>query len=313
MKGLNERRATTMALVAVGLWSTVAVAFKKALEGLSPIDLVILASFVSWLVLGAVLLVRRFGSGRIDIRTADPESSETASVLPDALLGLLNPVLYYLVLFAAYDRLPAQAAQPLNYTWPLVLALLAAPLNRRYPSLRELAAIGISLVGVVLISRQPLGAGEPLDGVGVALALGSGVLWALYWLLGQKRPGDGPVRLFRGFSLAVPVLAVFWWSRGFPLPASLSSALALVWVGLFEMGITFLFWNRALESTARPARIGNLVYLGPFISLLWIRIFLGEHIRSGTVAGLLVIVLGILFSQDILFPCRSQPDDGFST
>ncbi len=34
-----------------------------------------------------------------------------------ALLGLLNPVAYYLVLFKAYDLLPAHVAQPINYTY----------------------------------------------------------------------------------------------------------------------------------------------------------------------------------------------------
>ena len=35
------------------------------------------------------------------------------SLLP----GLLNPCLYYLVLFKAYELLPAQQAQALNYSW----------------------------------------------------------------------------------------------------------------------------------------------------------------------------------------------------
>ncbi|NJK98814.1 MAG: EamA family transporter, partial [Bacteroidales bacterium] len=41
------------------------------------------------------------------------------------MLGFLNPLLYYLVLFKAYSLLPAQIAQPLNYTWPLILVILS--------------------------------------------------------------------------------------------------------------------------------------------------------------------------------------------
>ena len=222
------------------------------------------------------------------------------------LLGLLNPVAYYLVLFAAYDRLPAQAAQPLNYTWPLFLALLAAPISRRFPSVRELAAILVSFIGVVLISWRPASSADSLDVVGVFLALGSGIIWALYWLAGNRIQMDGPARLFAGFTLAAAVLAVLWWRRGFPLPLSAANLAAVAWVGLFEMGITFLLWNRALERTARPARIGNLVYLGPFISLIWIRLVLGEHIRPATIAGLAVIVIGILFGQGLIV--RRTPD-----
>ena len=41
------------------------------------------------------------------------------------ILGLVNPFLYYLVLFKAYDLLPAQEAQAINYTWALMLAFLS--------------------------------------------------------------------------------------------------------------------------------------------------------------------------------------------
>ncbi len=292
-----ESKAVIPALASIALWSTVAVAFKKALLGLDPTDLVILASFVSWLSLALVLIIREiFKPGNTRTTHLSPVSNRKQRVVA-LLLGLMNPVAYYLVLFAAYDRLPAQAAQPLNYTWPLFLALLAAPINHRYPSVREIIAIVISFVGVILISWRPSGGDAPLDGLGVALALGSGVIWAIYWLVGNTLSMDGTRRLFLGFTLAVLVLGILWWFRGFPLPGNRQTYLAVLWIGLFEMGITFLLWNRALSMTARPAGIGNLVYLGPFISLIWIRLFLGEQIRSATVIGLLVIVSGILYGQ----------------
>lgn len=302
MNHRTEGKAVVLALVAVALWSTVAVAFKKALVGLEPVDLVIMASFVSWLALGLILLFRR-----LTRQACKEPGTEKYLVRPDrqtlvkaAVLGLLNPVAYYLILFAAYKRLPAQVAQPLNYTWPLFLALLAAPVSRRYPTSREIAAIFISLVGVILISWRPAGSDASLDTLGVSLALGSGIIWALYWLVGSNLAMDGILRLFIGFTLAVAVMAVIWGLRGFPLPGNPETCLAVLWVGLFEMGITFLFWNGALESTDRPARIGNLVYLGPFVSLVWIRLFLGEQIRPATIAGIFVIVAGILFGQGLL-------------
>ena len=304
MKKNRERDAYIMALCAIALWSTVATAFKLALRELDPADLLSLTSFVSWLSLGAFLLLRRVfknGEGR---RSAElqwiPRGKEHRRLLFFALLlGLLNPILYYLVLFAAYSRLPAQAAQPLNYTWPLFLALLAAPINGRKPALRDLIGILISLAGVILVSWRPPSGGEMLDGWGVFLALGSGIIWALYWLIGNRLRMDGPRRLFAGFTLAAAVLAVFWWHRGLPLPESPSSLLAVIWIGFFEMGITFLFWNGALERTGNPARIGNLVYLGPFVSLIWINLILGEIIRPATIAGLAVICAGILYGRGL--------------
>ena len=320
MNNESERGALGFAMAAVLLWSTVATAFKLALLRLDPPDLLCLSVMVSWAAIGAALLRRRFSARRSGACAGAPSGAGSAVHSADApevhpggglgsfrkealiagMLGILNPIVYYWVLFTAYDRLPAQIAQPLNYTWPLFLALLALPINGRGPTRLETAGILISLAGVVLIAR-PGGAGAAsADPFGVLLALGSGVIWALYWLIGNRLAMDGALRLFIGFSAALPPAFILWAARGFILPGSPSAGLAAVWTGLFEMGLTFLFWNAALQRTARPARIGNLVYIGPFISLIWIALVLDESIHPLTIVGLAVIVLGILTGRNAL-------------
>ena len=332
MNDASERSALGFAAAAVLLWSTVATAFKLALFGLDPLDLLCLSVMVSWAALGAALLRRRFSARRSGALSGAPSGAGSAvhsagasevgsdvhsadvpgacsggglgsfrkEVLIAGMLGILNPILYYWILFTAYDRLPAQIAQPLNYTWPLFLALLALPINGRGPTRLETAGILISLAGVVLIARPGGGVTASADLFGVLLAMGSGVIWALYWLIGNRLAMDGALRLFIGFSAAVIPAFILWAARGFILPGSLSAGLAAVWAGLFEMGLTFLFWDAALQRTARPARIGNLVYIGPFISLIWIALVLEEPIHPLTIVGLAVIVLGILAGRNAL-------------
>ena len=101
-----------------------------------------------------------------------------------AALGLLNPLAYYLVLFEAYDRLPAQIAQPLNYTWAIALALLAIPVLRQHLSARGWAGVCVGYAGVVVLLTQGEfdGFGR-FDPLGAALALSSSLIWAAYWLL----------------------------------------------------------------------------------------------------------------------------------
>src|SRR5699024_6397037 len=105
--GMNrDGRAMLYGLGAVGLWSTVATAFKVGLAHMSPLTLLWIASLVSWLLI-AVLVAREGLWGhalRRGWRTA-------------VWAGLMNPVAYYLVLFGAYERLPGQEAMALNYTW----------------------------------------------------------------------------------------------------------------------------------------------------------------------------------------------------
>jgi len=45
------------------------------------------------------------------------------------------------------------------------------------------------------------------------------------------------------------------------------------------------------------ARLNNVIYLVPFISLLFIHFFVGETIYWTTIAGLCIIVGSILFQQ----------------
>jgi len=287
----DDKIAVLCALWTVFLWSTVATAFKKSLLLIPAFDLLLLSCIWSVAVLGAVNFINGFRFETLKI------TKEEGFVY--FLGALLNPVAYYLVLFYSYDLLPAQIAQPLNYTWPLMLVLLSIPILKKKPSLTDVAALLICFAGIILISRggrsETLG---PLSGKGIFLALFSSILWALYWLLGNRQPGNQEKRLFWNFLLALPVLLLLkpFLSPGYPdLKAAVLVSTA--WVGFFEMGITFVLWGMALKTASHPARISHLVYLSPFLSLFWISLILKEKIQFTTVAGLAVIVGGILFRE----------------
>jgi drug/metabolite transporter (DMT)-like permease len=67
-----------------------------------------------------------------------------------------------------------------------------------------------------------------------------------------------------------------------------------VYIGIFEMGMTFVLWLTALKLSSNTARVSNLVFFSPFLSLLLVSIFVGEKILASTVIGLVFIVSGIL-------------------
>jgi drug/metabolite transporter (DMT)-like permease len=60
------------------------------------------------------------------------------------------------------------------------------------------------------------------------------------------------------------------------------------------MGITFLFWLKALQTASSTDKVSNLVYLAPFLSLVFVHFILNEPIYLTTPAGLLLIILGII-------------------
>ncbi|MBE0566147.1 MAG: DMT family transporter [Krumholzibacteria bacterium] len=281
----NDRRAVLFGLATVLTWSTVATAFKLGLRHMDHIQLLLVANLVSVLALGLVMLVQ--GSWR------SLPAAPRRQVLLAVGLGLLNPFAYYLILLKAYDLLPAQVAQPLNYTWALTLAWLSVPLLGQKLRLRDAVAGLVCYSGVVIIATRGDLASFRVDSpLGVGLALVSTVIWALYWI-GNRRSGLEPVAgLFLGFAAALPfTLAVTLLFSD--LRIAPAGWLAGAYVGCFEMGFTFVLWLTAMKLTSSTARVANLIFLSPFLSLVFIRFVLDEAIAPATPLGLVLIVGGL--------------------
>jgi len=286
----TQRRAYFYAIAAVLLWSTVASAFKISLRHIQVLPLLFCASLTSTAVLFCILSAgRKLNSLKILTRR---------ECLNSALLGFLNPFLYYIVLFNAYSRLPAQTAQPLNFTWPIMLVLLSVPLLHQRIKFTSIFAILISFAGVYVIATR----GDVLgfrftDTPGVLLALGSSLIWALFWIYNLRDTRDEILKLFLNFAFGslFTLVSLVLFSDA-PAP-NFKEILGSVYVGLFEMGITFLFWMRALRLSKTTAPVANLIYLVPFISVVIIHFAVGEEIFLSTLIGLALIVTGIVLQK----------------
>ncbi len=299
----SEQLALTLGLSAVVLWSSVATGFKLGLTVLTPLQLVLLGSVISTLVFAFFLGLRR---------VRHPRTPATAHLLWQQTLreavplALINPLAYYPILLAGYDRLPAQIAQPLNYTWALVLAILAVPILKQPLSFRLICGLLISYGGAALLvaggSRASWATADP---IGLLYILLSTVLWALYWLLNTRSQADPLLLMLTSFALALlPLAGLTYWYDGWPAlnPVNLGYGL---WIGAIEMGISFVLWQGALRATRQAARIGQLIFLAPFLSLIPIHWVLKEPILWTSVVGLGVIVIGLLVTGRP--PSRPQP------
>lgn len=283
----NQTKAYIFALISVLLWSTVASAFKISLRYLSPVELLFYAACFSCVVLFIALGLQNKLRLLLHIDGATWRTS--------LLFGFLSPFLYYLILLRAYDLLPAQQAQPLNYTWAITLSLLSVPLLGHRLRLMEILAVVVSYVGVLVISTQ----GELLslkfeNPLGVALALGSTVIWAFYWIVNTKDKRDPVLGLFLNFLCSLPLIGIYLLiTEGFR-SIGLAGVLGSAYVGTFEMGIAFISWLLAMKLTQSTARIANLIFISPFLSLVLIHFIVGEEIMFSSVVGLIFIVAGLL-------------------
>jgi drug/metabolite transporter (DMT)-like permease len=286
----NQPKAYLFAGIAIFFWSTVASAFKIGLQHINFIQFLFFATWTSFLILLIINLFR----GKL----TRPWSITKKDLTFSALMGALSPFAYYLVLFKAYAILPAQVAQPLNMVWPIVLVFLSVILLKQKVSHKSFIALFISFIGVYFISSQ----GSPTafvirEPVGVMLAVGSSLLWSLYFIYNVKRGMEEGLQLLINFFFAAIYISVLILLSSDLQELDLTGISLAVYAGIFEMGITYLLWIRAMKLSSGNEKISSLVYIAPFLSLVFIHYFVGEKIYGTSLIGLTLIVTGILIQK----------------
>ena len=299
----KQTRAYFYAAVAVLFWATSASAFKICL---SPEHLnvpVLPLLFGASLVASFALFINLLLYGKLSLLKTLSKDDLFRSVF----LGFLSPFLYYTILFKAYSILPAQQAQPLNFVWPLMLVMLSALILKHKITRRDVLSILISFCGVLVISTKGHVMSFRLsDPLGVALAIGSSIPWSLYWIYNMKDQRDEVLGLFFNFAFASVYVFVLMLVADELYVPGFKAILGITYVGLFEMGITFLIWLKALKHSKSTAHVAGLIYLVPFLSLIVIYFVLGEKILPSTIIGAVLIVGGIFLQK--LHTTRSNPE-----
>ena len=156
----------------------------------------------------------------------------------------------------------------------------------------------IGFLGAFVISTQGKLASLHIDNpLGAGLAVASSFFWALFWIFNVRDRRDEVVKLFMSFVFGVVyLLFIMLVSDGFDFPVDWH-LIGPVYIGMFEMGITFFLWMLAMHMTTSSAKISNLVFLSPFLSLVFIHFILGEKLFYTTFVGLVLIIVGIMIEK----------------
>ena len=286
----DKSKSLTYSLLAVLFWSTVATAFKLTLQGLNTAQLLFYSSLTSVIIL---FIIARANSPKELTWIFSKHQLKN-----NMLLGFINPFIYYLILFKAYSVLPAQEAQPINLTWPLIISILSVVFLKQKISARTIIGLLISFSGVVVIATRGNILSMHFQNLyGVLLALSSSFIWAAFWILNLLDKREESIKLFGAFlfgTIYTGLYIFFFDSFG---PVEFKYVLGAVYVGFFEMGITFFLWLKALSLSENKTKTSTIVYLFPVISLFFITLVLGEKLFASSVIGLAMIVGGILFQQ----------------
>jgi drug/metabolite transporter (DMT)-like permease len=277
-------------LSAVLLWSTAATAFKITLAGMNNLQLLFYSCLVSTIVLFILLII-----------TSPSQIKDTFSIQylkKNLILGFINPFLFYLVLFKAYYLLPAQEAMPLNYTWPITITLFSVLFLGSKVTLKIILGMLLAFIGVIIIAtRGSIMELEFHNIFGVVLAVGSSFIWATYWTLNLKDKRPDISKLFSAFLFGTILIGIYVFIFDTILLDDYTYIFGAAYIGLFEMSITFFLWLKGLKLSSDKAKTATLVYLSPFLSMIFILVILGENILISSLIGLLLIVSGIIIQH----------------
>ncbi len=288
-KIFNKKTVTVfLVIILILLWSTVASAFKIVLREITYYNMLFYSSFFSVISIFIYILIRKrikyLHLSRIEILKA-------------AGIGIINPFIYYNVLFKAYDILPAQEAQPLNYTWPIVLAVFSYIFLKDKISIYTIIGIIIAFIGVMVISTR----GNVLsfyfsNPLGDILAIGSSIIWASYWIINIRNKDNYDIKLFYYFAFGTIYILIQILILGKLEMINMKNLMTCAYIGAFEMGITFILWINILKRVKNRGNVILTTYIIPFLSLVFIQLIVKETIRAYSIFGLTLIISGIIIN-----------------
>ena len=286
----NNLKSFLFTISAVLLWSTAATAFKITLQGMNNLQLLFYSCLISTIVLFILLIINSPKELKLTFAKT--------KVKQNVLLGFTNPFLFYLVLFKAYYLLPAQEAMPLNYTWPITITLFSVIFLESKVTLKIMLGMLLAFIGVVIIATRGDLLGLQFHSLlGVVLAVGSSFIWATYWTLNLKDKRSGLSKLFSAFFYGTIFITIYVLVFDSLVLNNYNYIFGAAYIGLFEMSITFFLWLKGLTLSNNKAKTATIVYLSPFISMLFIAVILKEEILFSSILGLLLIVSGIVFQH----------------
>ncbi len=216
-----------------------------------------------------------------------------------ALLGALAIGSFNILLYTGLQSTTALNSMLIQSAQPALVLIAGALVMGDRTSLRQIAGVLISLAGVLAI----IGRGDPAMLWGLRLNIGDAIisvavlLWALYSVLLRRRPVVHPLSFLAasmivGIAVIAPAYAHELWSGRLIVPAA-GSALAIAYVSIFPSFLAYLFFNRGVELIGSAAT-GQYMNVMPLMGAGLAMLFLGEALHLFHVAGLALIVAGIL-------------------
>jgi drug/metabolite transporter (DMT)-like permease len=279
---LSPRAWTCVGVLAIPLWATWPALALRALE-MPAFECLTIAFSFGWIALSCT---------QRTATTVAPKHTRWMSWVPAiaCALGLCGSNAFHIL---ATHYIPAAEANLISYLWPVMIVGIGAMLRLFRLRPRQIAGLGLGFAGAVILMG---GGAMALSPVGIALALLSGVSWALYCIFRLKwKAVAGPV-LTRGCALSTGlclVLHLVLESTVMPSAGGIAAAAA---VGIVPLAFGNLLWDEGFRR-GDSQLLAVMAYATPLCSALLLAVFGLESLTWTLGLGALVIVAAGLLSR----------------
>ena len=259
-------------LAAALLWSTGGLFIKWT--SLSGLELSFCRSFFATITVAIVTRHEGFGINRVT-----------------GIASVLYAVLLILFVLATKETTAANAIF-LQYTAPVYLLILEPLIYKEKFRPRDLITVLICVGGMALFFVGQL---RPQDVTGNFLALASGLCFALYFLClrhPRAREVNRASSVIYGNVLAIIVTAP--WGLAAVSKLTLHDTLAVVYLGVVQLGIAYTFFTVAMARGVRSLDAGILCYIEPVLNPVWVFLVLGEQPSRWALLGGTIIIAAVI-------------------
>lgn len=220
-------------------------------------------------------------------------------------LGFLGLFMYSALYYYGIAVLSSQEACILNYLWPMMIVLFACLLLRERLTVKKAIAMVMSFAGIVVLT---LGSGGGSSGnrlFGIIACVAAAVCYGLFSVLNKKHSLNQSVTMMWIWLTVAVCSAVSGLIFEAWQPITGWQWAGVAWLGIVVNAVAYLLWALALKGARDSAKIANLAYLVPFLSIVLSALILKEQIAC-TAAIALVLIIGGILLQSIHIKTRSK-------
>jgi len=286
MKMEQDKSAYFYLILTILLWSSTPAIAKLALVELNNYQLLFYTSIVGVISLFIVNLLQ----GKLKIIFTYTKTD----YLKMFGMGFIGIFLYYVFLYGSFALAPAGQVNVVNYLWPIFIIIFSIPILKEKFNWKTLLAIFVSFIGAVVAFTKGSFIFDNEYFIAYVLAILGAICYGLFSVLGKRFEYDKYSSMFIYYIFAtlliIPTTLFF---SDFIVPKSLITIISILLLGGLINSIAFVFWFKALK-LGNTHKIANLIYMVPFLAMVWTYFLNSEQFVISSIVGLILIIMGVI-------------------